>query len=294
MERGRRRTNACVEACAEEGRGHAHADHARDEGPRGPQAVLARVRVRAGDCGVLMRGDSRLSGSHYHQELIARLVRDSTGTDSDSARSALASEGSSSATPAEHLKVQLLRVILRSSAVLTCGPYRLLRYAETSSTGKSAGRQRLAVHARLAGGRGDSIQVGSLPRVSLGHKAGLARAWLAARVSALAAATDAPPGIAGLGTALAPVDAATGRTLTPLAGSAQLHCRLSATAPEQGSRPGHRAGARGRGHRAHADAARGVCAAAQQAQSDSPWAPRRACIDGATLRTLVLLSEPGV
>ena len=58
-----------------------------------------------------------------------------------------------------------------------------------------------------------------------------ARAWLAARVSALAAATDAPPAIAGLGTALAPVDAATGRTLKPLAGSAPLHSRLSATAP---------------------------------------------------------------
>ena len=50
-----------------------------------------------------------------------------------------------------------------------------------------------------------------------------ALAWLAARVSALAAATDVPPAIAGLGTALAPVDAATGRTLTPLAGSAPLH-----------------------------------------------------------------------
>ena len=50
-------------------------------------------------------------------------------------------------------------------------------------------------------------------------------------MSALAAATFAPPAIAGLGTALARVDAATGRTLTPLAGSAQLHSRLSATAP---------------------------------------------------------------
>ena len=56
-----RRTNACVEARAEEGRGHAHADHARDVGPRGPQAVLARVRVRARDCGVLTRGARRLS-----------------------------------------------------------------------------------------------------------------------------------------------------------------------------------------------------------------------------------------
>ena len=46
------------------------------------------------------------------------------------------------------------------------------------------------------------------------------RAWLAASTSALATATDAPPWMAGVGTALSSEDAATGRTLTPLAGSA--------------------------------------------------------------------------
>ena len=51
-------------------------------------------------------------------------------------------------------------------------------------------------------------------------------AWLAARVSALAAATEAAPGIVGAGTALLSVDDATGRTLTPLDGSAQLRSRL--------------------------------------------------------------------
>ena len=46
------------------------------------------------------------------------------------------------------------------------------------------------------------------------------RAWLAASVSALAAATGAPPGMAAAGAALVCEDAATGRMLTPLAGSA--------------------------------------------------------------------------
>ena len=46
--------------------------------------------------------------------------------------------------------------------------------------------------------------------------------WLAARVSALAAATEAPPGIEGLGRSLAAEEDATGRTLRPLAGSAEI------------------------------------------------------------------------
>ena len=47
--------------------------------------------------------------------------------------------------------------------------------------------------------------------------------WLEARVSALAAATDAPPAMVGLGTAaLASEEAATGFTLTPLEGSARI------------------------------------------------------------------------
>lgn len=51
-------------------------------------------------------------------------------------------------------------------------------------------------------------------------------AWLAARVSALAATTEAAPGMVGAGTALLSADDANGRTLTPLDGSAQLRIRL--------------------------------------------------------------------
>ena len=49
------------------------------------------------------------------------------------------------------------------------------------------------------------------------------RTWLEARVSALAAATEAPPARVGLGTAaLASEEAAMGFTLTPLEGSARI------------------------------------------------------------------------
>ena len=59
---------------------------------------------------------------------------------------------------------------------------------------------------------------------SLGFKAvpELARTWLAARVLESDATTDALPGISGLDSPSAMVDAATGRTLRPLAGSVRV------------------------------------------------------------------------
>jgi len=60
------------------------------------------------------------------------------------------------------------------------------------------------------------------------------RAWLADRLSELAAATVAPPAMVGVGAALAVAELATGRTLYPVEGSAGARAR-----PHRGLRPAH-------------------------------------------------------